>query len=159
MMSSTNPLRTPTLDFIARLTVDVASPWELGESAHGQRRFIAITGGDVAGEQLNGRILAAGGDWQTIRTDGVAELYARYFLETDDGERIEVENTGFRHGPASVMQRLRDGEAVPPEDYYFHTAPRFFTTSTRLDWLNRTLFLGSAARTRDNVIIDLFAVG
>ena len=31
------------------------------------------------------KVLPGGGDWQTIRDDGVAELEARYTLRTDDG--------------------------------------------------------------------------
>lgn len=157
-MSHDAAKRMPTATFIARLTVDVDAPLELGENAQGKRRFIAITGGLVRGERLNGVVLPGGGDWQTLRTDGVAELHARYFLETDSGERIEVENTGFRHGSAAVMQRLQRGEPVAPNEYYFHTTPRFYTSSPDYAWLTRTIFIGAAERTRENVLIDLFAV-
>ncbi len=150
--------RMPTPTFIARLTVDVDAPLALGENAQGKRRFIAITGGQVRGERLSGMVLPGGGDWQTLRTDGVAELHARYFLETDSGERIEVENTGFRHGAAAVMQRLQRGEPVAPDEYYFHTTPRFYTSSPHYAWLTRSIFIGAAERTRENVLIDLFAV-
>ena len=157
-MSQDATQRMPTATFIARLTVDVDAPLELGENAQGKRRFIAITGGQVRGEQLNGVVLPGGGDWQTLRTDGVAELHARYFLETDSGERIEVENIGFRHGSGEVMQRLQRGEPVAPNEYYFHTTPRFYTSSPDYAWLTRTIFIGAAERTRENVLIDLFAV-
>lgn len=150
--------RMPTPTFVARLTVDIVAPLELGETAQGKRRFIAITGGQVCGERLNGVVLPGGGDWQTLRTDGVAELHARYFLETDSGDRVEVENTGFRHGSAEVMHRLQRGEPVAPEEYYFLTTPRFCTFSPDYAWLTRTIFIGAAERTRDNVLIDLFAV-
>ncbi|MEO1854621.1 DUF3237 domain-containing protein [Chromohalobacter sp.] len=149
----------PTSTFIARLAIHVDPPLELGEDARGKRRFIAITGGRVSGERLDGVVLPGGGDWQTVRPDGVADLHARYFLETDSGDRIEVENVGFRHGPADVMQRLQRGEPVAPESYYFLTTPRFFTTSPAYAWLMRTIFLGKAERTRDSVLIDLYAVG
>jgi len=158
-MTHDAPAHPPTSTFIARLEIRVDPPIELGENVQGKRRFIAITGGRVSGERLSGVVLPGGGDWQIIRPDGVADLHARYFLETDGGERIEVENVGFRHGPAEVMQRLQQGESVSPEAYYFHTTPRFFTTSPDYAWLTRTVFLGKAERTRDNVLIDLFAVG
>ena len=157
-MSHDASKRMPATTFIARLTVDVDAPLELGENAQGKRRFIAITGGQVRGEQLNGVVLPGGGDWQTLRTDGVAELHARYFLETDSGERIEVENIGFRHGSGEVMQRLQRGEPVAPNEYYFHTTPRFYTSSPDYAWLTRTIIIGAAERTRENVLIDLFAV-
>jgi hypothetical protein len=37
-------------------------------------------GGEVTGPKLNGRCRAVGGDWLTIRTDGVAVLDVRTTL-------------------------------------------------------------------------------
>lgn len=154
----THPLKTPDLEFISRLNISLDAPLEIGETSQGKRRFIPITGGAFRGDELNGRIVPGGGDWQTIRPDGVAILHARYMLETDDGVLIEVNNWGYRHGPAEIIHKLQQGERVDPDHYYFKTTPRFTTASPDHDWLNRTIFIGSAERRSDEVIIDVFRV-
>ncbi|SFI18009.1 DUF3237 domain-containing protein [Modicisalibacter xianhensis] len=150
--------RYPTLEFVTRLQVEIDSPLELGQAAEGRRRFIPITGGSFSGPGLSGRILAGGGDWQTLRQDGTAVLEARYFLQTHEGDFIEVTNTGYRHASPAIMERLLNGEIVAPEEYYFQTTPRLQTASKNYDWLNRTIFIGDAERMPDSVIVNLFAV-
>lgn len=158
MTSDNQRPSAPALEFVTCIHVDVAAPLELGEDSRGRRRFIPITGGHFSGPGLNGQVLPGGGDWQTLRPDGVAELEARYFLQTGEGDLIEVTNTGYRHASEDVMARLVNGEVVPAEAYYFQTTPRLHTTSTDLDWLNRTIFIGAAQRLPDDVIINVFAV-
>ncbi|HYY61230.1 MAG TPA: DUF3237 family protein, partial [Burkholderiales bacterium] len=106
------------LEPLLRAEITLAAPQELGETPHGRRRIIAITGGSFRGERLAGRVLPGGADWQVLRADGVAELDARYTLETDDRVLIYVSNFGYRHGPADVLARLAAGEAVDPALYY-----------------------------------------
>src|SRR5919205_4102709 len=126
--------------------IPLAPPQELGDTPHGRRRVIAITGGRFRGEKLAGRVLAGGADWQIIRADGVAELDARYTLETSDGALIYVRNFGYRHGPPDIMQRLAAGEAVDPSLYYMRTTPRFETGAERYKWLNRIVCVATGAR-------------
>ncbi|GHB15047.1 DUF3237 domain-containing protein [Modicisalibacter luteus] len=157
-MSTATSQRYPTLEFVTRLQVEVDAVLELGNTQEGRRRFIPITGGSFSGPGLSGRILSGGGDWQTLRQDGVAVLEARYFMETHEGDLIEVTNTGYRHASPPVMERLLNGEPVSPEEYYFQTTPRLQTASKSYDWLNRTIFIGDAERMPDSVIINIFAV-
>ena len=84
----------------------MATAQELGATPLGRRRVIPITGGRFSGERLSGRVLPGGADWQVIRADGVADLDARYTLETADGALIYVRNKGYRHGPDEVIKRL-----------------------------------------------------
>ena len=86
--------------------ITLAAPQELGASPLGRRRIINITGGTFRGERLSGKVLPGGADWQVIRSDGVADLDARYTLETADGALIYVHNHGYRHGPADVLKKL-----------------------------------------------------
>ena len=44
---------------------------------------IDILGGTVRGPKLNGRILPGGADWQIVRSDGAADIQARYTIESD----------------------------------------------------------------------------
>jgi hypothetical protein len=147
-----------TLQFLFGAEVTLAPPQELGDSPLGRRRIIPITGGSFRGDRLAGRVLPGGADWQVIRADGVAELDARYTLETDDGALIYVRNFGTRHGPADVMQRLAAGEPVDPALYYMRTTPRFETGAERYSWLNRIICVGTGARRAASVELEIFEV-
>jgi hypothetical protein len=107
----------PELEFAFEARITVGAPLGLGRTAAGERRIIPITGGTFAGPKLTGRILPGGADWQLIRADGVADIDARYTLETDAGELIYVANRGLRHGPPAVMASLAKGEPVDPAQY------------------------------------------
>ena len=148
----------PRLEPIFNARVAVAAPRSLGKVAGGERRIVDITGGEVAGPQLAGRILPGGADWQILRDDGTAVLEARYTIEAADGALIYVRNYGYRHGPREVLARIAQGEEVDPALYYFRTAPVFETAAPRYDWLNRTVAVCSAVRTAERVIIEFYAV-
>jgi uncharacterized protein DUF3237 len=141
-----------------RAEITLAAAQELGEAPHGRRRIIPITGGRVAGERLSGRVLPGGADWQVVRADGVAELDARYTLETTDRALIYVRNFGYRHGPAEVIQRLAAGEPVDPSLYYMRTTPRFETGAERYRWLNGLICVASGARRAHAVELEVSAV-
>jgi hypothetical protein len=138
--------------------ITLAPAQELGEAPHGRRRIIPITGGRVSGERLAGRVLPGGADWQVIRADGVAELDARYTLETDDGALVYVTNRGVRHGPAEVIRRLAAGEPVDPALYYMRTTPWFETGDARYAWLNRIVCVATGARRATAVELEVFEI-
>ena len=112
----------------------------------------------MRGPKLNGRILPGGADWQIIRTDGAADIKARYIIETDDGARIMVTSEGLRHGPPEVMERLARGDNVDPAHYYFRTVMRFETSDPKVDWLNRILALARGQREARAVRLDVYEV-
>lgn len=143
--------------FEARVTVD--GPLVIGQSAHGLRRVIPITGGEFAGPKLRGKVVPGGADWQHVRPDGVLEVHAKYTLQTDDGVLILVENRGLRHAPADVMERLARGESVPRGSYYFRTTAQLEAPlGSKYEWLNRAVFVGVAERYPDAAVIQFFSV-
>ncbi|MGB3245868.1 MAG: DUF3237 domain-containing protein [Sulfitobacter sp.] len=151
-------LPQPGLRHFCDLRVELAPIREMGNGRAGKRRIIPIVGGVVTGPEISGRILNIGADWQTIFTDGTAELDTRYAMETDDGALIEIINFGYRHGPADVMRNLAAGNDVPPDTYYMRTHARLETGDPRYDWVNRTLFVGTGARLAQQVVVSLFSV-
>jgi hypothetical protein len=141
-----------------RAEITLAAPQELGDAPHGRRRIIPITGGRIIGERVIGRVLAGGADWQIVRTDGVAELDARYTIETADGALIYVANRGVRHGPAEVLRKLAAGEPVDPALYYMRTTPWFETGDARYAWLNRIVCVATGARRAAAVELEVYEI-
>jgi len=86
------------------------------------------------------------------------ELEAKYAFETDDGAVVYVENKGIRFGPVDLLQKLKRGEPVDPRRIYFRTVPKFETGHEKYRWLMENLFIGSAARHADRVVIDVHQV-
>lgn len=143
---------------LLKAEVTLAPAQELGATPLGRRRIIPITGGRFRGERLAGRVLPGGADWQLVRADGVAELEARYTLETADGALIYVRNRGCRHGPAEVLEQLAAGREVDPASYYMRTTPLFETADARYAWLNRLVCVATGARRSASVELDIFEV-
>ena len=137
----------------------MADPLVIGQGPHGLRRIVAITGGTVRGPMINGVVAPnSGADWQMIQPDGFSELDTRYTLRSDKGELVYVQNVGIRHAPPDVMKRLNAGEVVDPKLVYFRTVPKFETGAPKYRWRMENLFIGSAARHADRVVIDVHQV-
>ena len=151
---------TPQLatKYVFTLTVHIGEVTSAGEIGTGVRRIIPIIGGEVKGEGVNGKVCAFGADFQIIRPNELIELEAKYAFETDDGAVVYVENKGLRFGPVELLQKLKRGEPVDPKLIYFRTVPRFETGAEKYRWLMENLFIGSAARHADRVVIDVHKV-
>jgi hypothetical protein len=143
---------------IFTIHAELADIINLGRTPLGERRVIGILGGSVQGLKLQGRILPGGADWQLLRGDGVADIQARYTIETDAGARILVSSDGLRHGPPGVMERLARGDSVDPALYYFRTVMRFETADRAVAWLNRILALARGQREARAVRLDVYEV-
>jgi len=149
-------LPAPTLQFFADLSVQVGQPQEVGRTARGLRRLIPIVGGEAAGDGWRARVLPGGADFQLVVSDTLAELDARYTLETDGGDLIYVSNRAIRSAPPEVMAKLVRGEAVDPSLVYFRCSPSFETVSPALRWINERMFVGTGARHPDRVVMRFF---
>jgi hypothetical protein len=148
----------PSLQLLYTSSVQVGPPMIVGGIPHGERRIIPIQGGSFEGPKLSGKVLPGGADWQIIRPDGVAELEARYTLQTNDGALIYVLNRGIRSGSKEVMSRLARGEQVHPSEYYFRTRPIFETGAAKYQWLHRIVTVATGERLQNEVIITVYEV-
>jgi len=144
--------------YVFTITAHIGAVTSAGDVGFGVRRIIPITGGDVRGENLNGKVCPFGADFQIIRPNELIELEAKYAIETDDGAVIYVENKGLRFGPIELLLQLKRGEPVDPRLMYFRTVPKFETGAKKYRWLMESLFIGSAARHADRVVIDVHQV-
>ena len=149
---------TPELRPVCDIDVSVDAIRDLGPMPHGRRRIIPILAGTVKGERLEGEVMPGGTDWQYVRTDGVLELEARYSIKASDGAEIIVVNRGMRRAPPEIMDRLSRGEPVDPSLVYFRTVPVFEAPAGPHQWLNESVFVGTAARFPDKVQIRVFEV-
>ena len=107
---------------------------------------------------MKGRVLPGGADWQIVRANGVADLDTRYTLETDSGQLIYVQNSGIRHAPPEITKRLLAGLPVDPAQVYFRTTPIFETSAPELEWLTRSIFVGTGERAPTEVVIRFWRV-
>jgi hypothetical protein len=144
--------------YVLTITARIGEVTTAGDIGHGVRRIIPIIGGEVCGEKVNGKVLAFGADFQIIRPNELIELEAKYAFETDDGATVYVENKGIRFGPVDLLQKLKRGGPVDPKLIYFRTVPKFETGHADYRWLMENLFVASAARHADRVIIDVHQV-
>jgi hypothetical protein len=144
--------------YVFTITAHIGDVTSAGDIGTGVRRIIPITGGEVKGRDVNGKVCAFGADFQIIRPNELIELEAKYAFQTDDGAVIYVENRGIRFGPVDLLQKLKRGEPVDPRPIYFRTVPKFETGAEKYRWLMESLFIGSAARHADRVVIDVHQV-
>jgi hypothetical protein len=148
-----------TMEHICSYTVTLAQPFEMiGETPAGLRLNAYVTGGEVTGPRLRGRVLPVGGDWLTVRPDGIGLLNVRATLETHDGALIYTEYKGVLEFGADGYQRLLNGN--PPARATIQAAPLFLTSHPDYLWLNRLqcLNLGMADFATSSVSYDTYAV-
>ncbi|AUC93402.1 MULTISPECIES: DUF3237 domain-containing protein [Bradyrhizobium] len=144
--------------YVFTITARIAEVTSAGDIGTGVRRIIPIIGGEVKGEGINGKVLPFGADFQIIRPNELIDLEAKYAFETDDGAVVYVENKGIRFGPVELLEKLKRGEPVDPKLIYFRTVPKFETGAEKYRWLMEHIFIGSAARHADRVVIDVHQV-
>ena len=123
--------------------------------------MVPILGGTFQGRgplSISGRIIPGGADTQLVHDDGLTEADARYALETESGQLIDVRNRGLRHAAPEVMQKLLAGERVDPALVYFRTTPTFDTAAPELQMLVRSVFVGDGERYPDEVVLRFFRV-
>jgi muconolactone delta-isomerase len=154
-----NQLPHPRLSLTYRLDATLARPLDLGDTARGHRRIVALTGGTFTGPELNGKLLpGASADWQIARGDGTAFGDIRYTLQTDGGDLLYVRSRSIRHGPADVLARLGRGEEVDASRYTFRAATEIETAAPALDWLNQGVFVTVGGRRSGGVTYETYLV-
>ena len=138
------PKETPQLEFVMQLRVTLGQPYSLGETRHGHRNVIPITGGTFEGPLLKGTILNGGADYQLANADGSrTELEAIYSIQTDDGTYIHVRNRGIIATSKPGHPQGGNTKDMPVQpSFYFKAAPQFEAPSdSPYAWLNNALYV------------------
>ena len=128
------PKDTPQLEFALQLKVTLGETYSCGETQHGRRTVIPITGGTFEGPNIKGTILNGGADYQlNNKATGRTELEAIYCIKTDDGVNIHVRNRG-------IINSGKDEQGNPT--FYFKAAPQFEApVDSKYAWLNNAIFV------------------
>lgn len=135
--------REPKLEHLYDMHADLEAPQVVAGGPMGTRQIFIVKGGTVEGPKLKGTVLPGGGDWATMRADGVIQLDVRATIKTDDGAMIYGTYGGYIAFPsADVFSRIFQGEDFPLEEYYFFTNPMFQTGAERYMWLNQVVSIG-----------------
>ena len=130
----TEPQNTPQLEFALQLKVTLGEAYSCGETQHGRRTIIPITGGTFEGPAIKGTIINGGADYQLNNNAmGRTELEAIYCIKTDDGVNIHVRNRG-------IIANGKDEQGNPT--FYFKAAPQFEAPAdSKYAWLNNAIFV------------------
>jgi hypothetical protein len=144
---------------VYRLEASHGEPLDLGETAHGHRRIVPLTGGTVTGTETSGKLLpGASADWQIILPDGTTLGDIRYTLQTDKGDLLYVQSRSIRQGSAEVLARLGRGEDVEASEYTFRSSTQIETGAADFEWLNKVVFLSVGGRQPSGVIYGTYLV-
>jgi len=147
------------MEHICSYTATLHHPFEvIGETPAGLRLNVYISGGELAGPRLRGRIRPVGADWLTVRPDGIGVLDVRTTVETHDGALIYLTYQGVLELGEDGYQRILNGD--PPLRAPIQAAPRFLTSHRDYLWLNRLqcLNVGMADFATSSVSYDTYAV-
>lgn len=124
-----------SLEYLLSYHLKLNPPEIIGPVPEGIRANVYTAEGTVTGEKVQGKLRPVGGDWVTVRPDGVAITDVRGTIETNDGALIYITYTG-------VMDLGEDGyqkflQAQLPTTAQIRNAPRFETAHANYQWINR----------------------
>ena len=151
------PKDTPQLEFALQLKVTLSEAYSCGETQHGRRTIIPITGGTFEGPNIKGTIVNGGADYQIANSAGRTELEAIYCIKTDDGVYIHIRNRGIiangkdENGNPSFYSSVPHNSRLPatanmrgstiPSSFVRHPSHKVFrasssTSGASSDWAN-----------------------
>ena len=106
------------------------APLPVGAGPIGTRMYYDVSGGEVSGERLRGKILG-GGEWALIGPDGFLRVDVRLQVETHDGAFLYVQYVGLLELNDAVQRATTTGSGTDYGDQYFFTNPRMETGDPR----------------------------
>jgi hypothetical protein len=136
----------------------VASPEVIGPLPEGIRVNFYTEHGEITGPRVRGKVRPVGGDWVTVRKDGVGLLDVRATFETHDGALMLVTYPGIVDFGADGYERFLRGEMPPMVS--LRTSPRFATVDSAYLWINRLhcLGIGEYRSATNEVTYDVYAI-
>jgi hypothetical protein len=148
-----------SLEYICSFTITLR-PEVIGPLAEGIRVNYHITGGEVDGPKLRGKVRPGGADFVTMRRDGVAVLDIRLTIETHDGAVIYVVGSGLAYTSEDAYEKAMKKDLPPTITIPLRAAMFYATVHPNYLWVNRLQFMeiGEMVRARSEVRFDLYAL-
>ena len=148
----------PKLEYVLSYNASLAPPEIIGPIAEGIRVNFYVTDGLFAGPKLKGKLRPVGGDWLTLRKDGIGILDVRATMETDDGALIYIAYTGTLDLGAEGYKNFAEGKL--PEIIHLTVSSRMYTANPKYEWVNRSQYVQVGEFERDKLLVryDVFAV-
>lgn len=152
--SGTLPPHPYHLEHVTRADVTIKIAEIIGETPEGIRFDVLISGGSYHGK-INGRA-QSGGDWITVRRDGIAILDNKVTLFTDDGATLLMIGSG-------TLDLGRDGYRNVLAGRFPPIAPvvesmRFLSAEPKYAWLVRSQCVGIGYASPERVCYDVYTV-
>src|SRR5215212_4010833 len=146
------------LEHLFSYTVNLDQPEVIGPVPEGVLVNFHVTGGEVNGPKVYGKLRPVGADWLTIRTDGVGILDVRATIETREEALIYITYTGVGDLGEDGHEKFLRGELPPTIPV--RTIPRMQTVHPEFQWLNRLQCLGIGEIDTENLEVsyDVYAV-
>ncbi len=141
----TSPRTHAELEHVLTFSANTGKAVMIGGAPQGTRGIIPVTGGTFEGPRLRGTVSPPGGDWFTVRSNGVLKLDVRALLVTDDGAHILISYSGI---------------AVPLEagGMQIRIAPLFEAPAGTHAWLNDVQCIGYGELFEGGVRYDVYAL-
>jgi hypothetical protein len=147
------------LEHIMSYYITAKFPEIIGHLPEGLRINFYITGGEVSGPKVFGKVRPVGGDWMLVRRDGIGILDIRTTIETRDGALIYATLGGTFDFGEDGFERLSQGNQ-PASGAPFRASPRFESAHPNYLWLNRLhcLGIGASYTQRLRIEYEIYAV-
>ena len=128
------------LEHICSYWATLSAPEVIGPLAEGLRVNVYVTDGEVFGPKMRGHLRRVGGDWLSLRPDGIGILDVRATLELEDGALIYTTYGGVADLGMDGYQQFLEGN--PPARVQLRITPRYYTGHSDYLWLNRLQCVG-----------------
>lgn len=133
------------VEHLLTFTANTARPLIVAGAPQGTRGILEVTGGSFEGPRLRGTIARPGGDWFTVRANGVLKLDVRLLLVTDDDANILLTYSGI---------------AVPRDTGMdIRIAPLLEAPEGPYAWLNDIQCIGFGRLVEGGVIYEVYQLG
>ena len=145
------------LEYLFSVTVKFSRE-RIGPLPEGIRGNFYITGGEISGPKVRGKVRPVGGDWAILQTDGMGIIDVRETIETEDGALISATYTGVADMGEDGYQMALQGKPRPR--YSVRCAARYRSAHPNYRWINRLqcLAIGQMDAERSEGHFDIYAV-
>ena len=148
----------PKLEYVLSYNASLAPPEVIGPLAEGIRVNFYVTDGLFQGPNIKGKLRPVGGDWLTIRKDGIGILDVRATMETDDGALIYIAYSGTLNLGPDGYKNFAEGKL--PEFIHLTVSSRMYTANPKYEWVNRSQYVQVGEFERDKLLVryDVYAI-